>query len=166
MVAALQARLIEETDVRSLKIRHNGVLGYFVEVPAGHGTKLLEPPHRETFIHRQTLANAMRFTTAELAELEGRIAKAHDAALAIEGAIFTRLSDAVVVEVDRASAPSPMRWPSSMSPPPSPTSAPPAISAGRRSMTASPSTSKAAAIRWSRPMCGAAATCSSRMAAT
>ena len=104
VVAALQARLIEETDVRSLKIRHNGVLGYFVEVPAGHGGKLLEAPHRDTFIHRQTMANAMRFTTAELAELEGRIAKAHDAALAIEAVIFTRLADAVAAENTRLRA--------------------------------------------------------------
>ncbi|ODS94642.1 MAG: DNA mismatch repair protein MutS [Devosia sp. SCN 66-27] len=104
VVAALQARLIEETDVRSLKIRHNGVLGYFVEVPAGHGGKLLEAPHRDTFIHRQTMANAMRFTTAELAELEGRIAKAHDAALAIEAVIFTRLTDAVAAENSRLRA--------------------------------------------------------------
>jgi DNA mismatch repair protein MutS len=101
VVAALQARLIDETDVKSLKIRHNGVLGYFVEVPAAHGGKLLEAPHRETFIHRQTLANAMRFTTKELAELEGRIAKAHDASLAIESAIFARLSAAVLVETAR-----------------------------------------------------------------
>ena len=84
VVAALQARLIAETDVRSLKIRHNGVLGYFVEVPAGHGGKLLEEPFRQMFIHRQTMANAMRFTTAELAELEGRIARAHEKALEIE----------------------------------------------------------------------------------
>ncbi|WP_423065634.1 DNA mismatch repair protein MutS [Devosia sp. CN2-171] len=104
VVAALQQRLIDETDVRSLKIRHNGVLGYFVEVPAGHGGKLLEVPHRDTFIHRQTMANAMRFTTAELAELEGRIAKAHDAALALETAIFTRLADAVAVEQERLRA--------------------------------------------------------------
>jgi len=104
VVAALQARLIDETDVRSLKIRHNGVLGYFVEVPASHGAKLLEAPHRDTFIHRQTMANAMRFTTTELAELEGRIAKAHDAALAIEAAIFTRLADAVTVESARLRA--------------------------------------------------------------
>jgi DNA mismatch repair protein MutS len=96
VVAALQARLMDETDVRSLKIKHNGVLGFFVEVPAGHGQKLLEPPHRETFIHRQTLANAMRFTTTELAELEGRIARAQDAALEIELAIFARLRDAVL----------------------------------------------------------------------
>lgn len=104
VVAALQARLIDETDVRSLKIRHNGVLGYFVEVPAGHGGKLLEPPHRDTFIHRQTMANAMRFTTAELAELEGRIAKAHDASLAIEATIFTRLVEAVAAENTRLRA--------------------------------------------------------------
>jgi len=96
VVAALQARLMDETDVRSLKIKHNGVLGYFVEVPANHGQKLLEAPHRETFIHRQTLANAMRFTTTELAELEGRIAKANDAALAIELGIFARLRDHVL----------------------------------------------------------------------
>ena len=93
VVAALQARLMDETDVRSLKIKHNGVLGYFVEVPAAHGQKLLEAPHRETFIHRQTLANAMRFTTTELADLEGRIAQAQGAALEIEQTIFTRLRE-------------------------------------------------------------------------
>jgi DNA mismatch repair protein MutS len=98
VVAALQARLMDETDVRSLKIKHNGVLGFFVEVPAAHGAKLLEPPHRETFIHRQTLANAMRFTTTELAELEGRIARAQDAALEIELAIFARLRADVLAQ--------------------------------------------------------------------
>ncbi|MHA6299588.1 DNA mismatch repair protein MutS [Devosia sp. CAU 1758] len=96
VVAALQARLVDETDLKSLKIRHNGVLGFFVEVPAAHGQRLLEAPHREIFIHRQTLANAMRFTTTELAELEGRIAKAQDAALAIELGIFARLRDAAL----------------------------------------------------------------------
>ncbi|ODT72777.1 MAG: DNA mismatch repair protein MutS [Pelagibacterium sp. SCN 63-23] len=96
VVAALQARLMDETDVRSLKIKHNGVLGFFVEVPAAHGARLLEPPHRDTFIHRQTLANAMRFTTTELAELEGRIAKAQDAALEIELGIFGRLRETVL----------------------------------------------------------------------
>lgn len=101
VVAALQSRLMAETDVKSLKIRHNGVLGYFVEVPAGQGGRLLEPPLRDTFIHRQTLANAMRFTTAELAELEGRIARAHDAALGMEGAIFSRLRGAVVRQSER-----------------------------------------------------------------
>ena len=100
VVAALQARLVEETDLRSLKIRHNGVLGYFVEVPAAQGTRLLEEPHRQTFIHRQTLANAMRFTTTELAELEGRIARAHEAALEIELAGFASLRGQVLARTD------------------------------------------------------------------
>ncbi|MBX9885846.1 MAG: DNA mismatch repair protein MutS, partial [Novosphingobium sp.] len=100
VVAALQARLIEETDLRSLKIRHNGVLGYFVEVPAAQGTRLLEEPHRQTFIHRQTLANAMRFTTTELAELEGRIARAHEAALEIELKVFASLRHDVLVRTE------------------------------------------------------------------
>ena len=100
VVAALQSRLIEETEVRSLKIRHNGVLGYFVEVPAGHGARLLEEPLRQTFIHRQTLANAMRFTTAELADLEGHIARAHEAALELELTLFARLRAAVLVRTD------------------------------------------------------------------
>lgn len=100
VVAALQARLIDETDVRSLKIKHNGVLGYFVEVPAAHGTRLLEEPHRQSFIHRQTLANAMRFTTTELADLEGRIARAHEAALEIELKIFASLCYDVLARTD------------------------------------------------------------------
>jgi DNA mismatch repair protein MutS len=99
VVAALQARLMDETDVRSLKIKHNGVLGFFVEVPAAHGQKLLEPPHREVFIHRQTMANAMRFTTTELAELEGRISQAQGAALEIELAIYAQLRDAVLGQI-------------------------------------------------------------------
>jgi DNA mismatch repair protein MutS len=98
VIAALQARLVDETDLRSLKIRHNGVLGFFVEIPAAQGSKLLEEPHRQHFIHRQTLANAMRFTTTELADLEGRIARAHESALQIETRIFAALRDAVLAE--------------------------------------------------------------------
>ncbi len=100
VVAALQARLIDETGVRALKIRHNGQLGYFVEVPAAQGMKLVEEPLRATFIHRQTMTNAMRFTTAELAELEGRIARAHEKALEIETAIFAKLVAAVLSETE------------------------------------------------------------------
>ena len=100
VVAALQARLVAETDLKSLKIRHNGVLGYFVEVPAAQGARLLEEPLRQLFIHRQTLANVMRFTTAELAELEGRIARAHEAGLAIEARIFAGLVGAVLAATE------------------------------------------------------------------
>jgi DNA mismatch repair protein MutS len=92
VVAALQARYAEATGVRALKIRHNNVLGYFVEVTAQHGEKLLSPPHNAGFIHRQTLAGQVRFTTTELADLEAKIASAADRALAIELDIFERLT--------------------------------------------------------------------------
>ena len=80
------------TGVRSLKIRHNNVLGYFVEVTAQHGDKLLAPPLNATFIHRQTLAGQVRFTTTELGELEAKIASAADRALGIELEIFETLA--------------------------------------------------------------------------
>ena len=92
VVAALQARYAEATGIRALKIRHNNVLGYFVEVTAQHGEKLLNPPHNAVFIHRQTLAGQVRFTTTELADLEAKIASAADRALAIELDIFERLT--------------------------------------------------------------------------
>lgn len=96
VIAALQAELATLTDIKSLKIKHNNVLGFFVEVSTAHGPRLMEEPFLATFIHRQTMANAMRFTTAELAALEGKIARAHGAALEIETAIFARLRQAVI----------------------------------------------------------------------
>ncbi len=98
IIAQLQAELVDLTDVKALKIRHNNVLGFFVEVPASHGARLMNGAFDNRFIHRQTLANAMRFTTGELADLEGRIARANDIALEIEAAIFTRLREIVLVE--------------------------------------------------------------------
>jgi len=95
VVAALQARYAEATAIRGLKIRHNNVLGYFVEVTAQHGEKLLSAPHNAVFIHRQTLAGQVRFTTTELADLEAKIASAADRALAIELDIFERLTATV-----------------------------------------------------------------------
>ena len=95
IVAALQVRYAETTGVRSLKIRHNNVLGYFVDVTAQHGEKLLTAPLNATFIHRQTLAGQVRFTTTELGALEAKIANAADRALALELEIFDRLAAAV-----------------------------------------------------------------------
>src|ERR1700676_3710394 len=66
VVASMQARYADDTGVKGLKIRHNNVLGYFVEVTAQHGDKLMAPPLNATFIHRQTLAGQIRFTTSEL----------------------------------------------------------------------------------------------------
>jgi DNA mismatch repair protein MutS len=91
VVAAMQARYAEETGVKGLKIRHNNVLGYFVEVTAQHGDKLMTPPLNATFIHRQTLAGQVRFTTTELGEIEAKIANAGERALGLELEIFERL---------------------------------------------------------------------------
>jgi DNA mismatch repair protein MutS len=71
--------------VRSLKIKHNNVLGWFIETTAPT-PKADRRPGR--FIHRQTMAGAMRFTTPALADLESRIANAPGEALAIELAAF------------------------------------------------------------------------------
>ena len=98
VVAALQSRYAEETNVRGLKVRHNNVLGYFVEVTAQHGEKLLAAPLNATFIHRQTLAGQVRFTTTELGELESKIASAADRALGLELEIFERLSASVIAQ--------------------------------------------------------------------
>ena len=91
VVAAMQARYADDTGIKGLKIRHNNVLGYFVEVTAQHGDKLMAPPLNATFIHRQTLAGQVRFTTSELGEIEAKIANAGDRALGLELEIFERL---------------------------------------------------------------------------
>ena len=98
VVAALQARYSEETGIRALKIRHNNVLGYFVEVTAQHGDKLLAAPLNATFIHRQTLAGQVRFTTTELGALEAKIASAAEHALGLELDIFERLVTGVIAQ--------------------------------------------------------------------
>ena len=87
VVAALETRLQQESGV-ALRIRHNAVLGYFVEASAKQAEALFQPPLNATFIHRQTLANQVRFTTVELAELDAKIAQAGERALAMELEIF------------------------------------------------------------------------------
>jgi DNA mismatch repair protein MutS len=96
VVAQLQARYADHTGVKSLKIRHNNVLGYFVDVTAQHGEKLLSAPLNASYIHRQTLAGQVRFTTTELGELEAKIASAADRALNLELEIFERLAATLV----------------------------------------------------------------------
>ncbi|MGH6994625.1 MAG: DNA mismatch repair protein MutS, partial [Stellaceae bacterium] len=100
VIAALQTRYAEQTAVRALKVRHNNVLGYFVEVTAQHGDKLLAAPLNLTFIHRQTLAGQTRFTTTELGELEAKIASAAERALGLELEIFERLNVRVIAETE------------------------------------------------------------------
>ncbi len=101
VIAGLQLQYAEETGIKSLKIKHNNVLGYFIEVTAGNsGTMTEGEAAKARFIHRQTMASAMRFTTTELADLESRIANAAGQALAIELEAFDRMLAAVVAEAE------------------------------------------------------------------
>ena len=95
LIANLQAQYQTDTGVTTLKVRHNNVLGYFVEVPAKQGDKILAYEDGP-FIHRQTMANAVRFTTTELSDLEGKIAQAADKALALEEEMFQGFVDAAL----------------------------------------------------------------------
>ncbi|HTJ63354.1 MAG TPA: DNA mismatch repair protein MutS [Alphaproteobacteria bacterium] len=90
LIAEMQARYAGESGVTTLKIKHNQVIGYHIEVTATHADKMATAP-QGPFIHRQTLGTAVRFTTVELAELDRGIAEAADRALAIELAIFQDL---------------------------------------------------------------------------
>jgi DNA mismatch repair protein MutS len=80
-LAALQATYADKTGVNTLKIKHNNVLGYHIEVSPKQADKVLG---RDDFIHRQTLVSGVRFTTTELADLDREIAGAADKALALE----------------------------------------------------------------------------------
>ena len=86
VIAGLQSKYQQETGVNSLKIKHNNVLGYFIEITQAHEKKVLE-----NFIHRQTLANNLRYTTVELSELERKISEAADKSLRLELEIFDDL---------------------------------------------------------------------------
>ncbi|MDW9578673.1 DNA mismatch repair protein MutS [Sinorhizobium meliloti] len=105
VIAGLQLQYCEETGIKSLKIKHNNVLGYFIEVTAGNAGSMTDTDAgRARFIHRQTMANAMRFTTTELAELETKIANAADRALAIELETFEAMVREVVAEAEAIKA--------------------------------------------------------------
>ena len=104
VIAGLQSRYAEATGLKSLKVRHNNVLGYFIEVPATSAGVLQSPEQAGTFIHRQTVANAMRFVTSELASLDQRIAAAADRAVAIEQDIFADLSARITARRELLSA--------------------------------------------------------------
>lgn len=92
LIAGMESRYRDQTGVAGLKIRHNNVLGYHIEVKPREAARLMEPPLNGEFTHRQTLANAVRFNTAELADLAGRIAEADVRALARELELFEELT--------------------------------------------------------------------------
>ncbi len=94
-IAALQARYSTDTGIKNLKIKHNNVLGYFIEITAQYAPKLLSEPLSQTFIHRQTLASAVRFTTVELGELVAKLSSAADRAVALELEAYERMAQDV-----------------------------------------------------------------------
>lgn len=99
LIAALQEKYQKQTNISSLKIKFNNVLGYFIEVPAKHGNALMlksgdndnSAQSDHPFVHRQTLANVVRFTTVELSELERDISSAAEKIIAIEQDIFANM---------------------------------------------------------------------------
>ncbi len=96
VIAAMQTQYIDECGITSLKIKHNNVLGYFIETTATHAERMLAPRLNTRFIHRQTTANQVRFTTVELSELETRILNAGNHAQEIEKRLFESLRSAVL----------------------------------------------------------------------
>ncbi|MEL6766769.1 MAG: DNA mismatch repair protein MutS [Pseudomonadota bacterium] len=98
VIARLQAEFAAETGIESLKVKHNNVLGYFIETTARHGEAMMAHQRADgsRFVHRQTMANAMRFGTPALSDIESRIVNAGARALEIEAAVFERLLAAVL----------------------------------------------------------------------
>jgi DNA mismatch repair protein MutS len=103
-IAALQADYAAMAGVPGLKIKHNNVLGYFIETTTVHGDRLRQPPLSETFLHRQTTAGQVRFTTLALSDLESRILNAGARAIEIEKRHYAALREAVVAQAGPISA--------------------------------------------------------------
>ncbi len=96
VIATMQQQYADLAGVSSLKIKHNNVLGYFIETTTTHAERMMSPPLSETFIHRQTTANQVRFTTVELSEIETRILNAGGQALEIEKRHYFSLKESVI----------------------------------------------------------------------
>ena len=96
IIAEMQMGYIKTAGIQSLKIKHNNVLGYFIETPATHAERMLSPPLSDTFIHRQTTANQVRFSTVELSEIETKILNAASHSLEIEKQTFKELCDRIL----------------------------------------------------------------------
>jgi len=92
-IAKLQAQYIEQTGINTLKIKFNNILGYFIEVPSTRADALMAP--ESGFIHRQTMAGNMRFTTSQLIDLDNDVRSASDKASAIESEIIDKLIEKI-----------------------------------------------------------------------
>lgn len=98
VIAQMQADYIGLSGVQSLKIKHNNVLGYFIETTTNHAEKMFAPPLSATFIHRQTTANQVRFTTLPLNEIETKILNAGNHALDMEKRHYEALKAAILAQ--------------------------------------------------------------------
>ncbi len=96
VIAGLQTQYAAVTGLKNLKIKHNNILGYFIEVPQAQAESLKDASGQIVFFHRQTMAGAMRFSTAELASLEQKISHAAERALAIEMDLFNGFCQQVI----------------------------------------------------------------------
>jgi len=101
-IAALEARYRGATNVSSLKIRHNAVLGYHIEVAARHGDQLMAP--ESGFTHRQTLAGVVRFNSPELHDEASKVVEAGSHALAAEAAHAEELTQLALASAPRITA--------------------------------------------------------------
>jgi DNA mismatch repair protein MutS len=104
VIAGMQANYVAQTGINSLKIKHNNVLGYFIETTANHAERMLALPLAQTFIHRQTTANQVRFTTLPLSEIETRILNAGNHAQDLEKRHYSALRDVVLAESGKIAA--------------------------------------------------------------
>ena len=104
VIAGMQAGYVAQTGIGSLKIRHNNVLGYFIETTTAHAERMASPPLNAEFIHRQTTANQLRFTTLELSALETRILNAGSHALEIEKRLYDSISEAILAQAGEIAA--------------------------------------------------------------
>jgi len=98
VIAGLESQYRQQTGAAALRIKHNGVLGYFIEVGQNHADKLMTDA---AFRHRQTMAGAVRFTTDELATLATRIAQSTEQSLALELGLF---NDMVALALEHGAA--------------------------------------------------------------
>ena len=103
IIAEMQRDLIELTNIQSLKIKFNNVLGYFIETTVKNAERLQSSAISDNFIHRQTTANQMRFTTLDLSETETKIINANARALEIEKRVFNELSQLVIHNFEQIS---------------------------------------------------------------
>ncbi len=98
LIARLQLKYVQESGIPTLKICHNNIIGYYIEVTAKYATEMLQAAQngQGPFIHRQSLATSSRFVTAELTELEEKITSASGKVLALELEIFDSICQSIL----------------------------------------------------------------------